>query len=59
MVVSVSSTFYNPKIAVWEPIIEKTSFAIDMSLNAKSNPKKYIILEMNSPQEVLNINISA
>jgi hypothetical protein len=29
-----------------------------MSLNAVSNPKKYIILEMNSPTEALNINIS-
>ena len=49
MVISISSTFYNPTIALWEPIIERSSFALDMSLTAKSNPKKYVILEMNSP----------
>ena len=59
MVLIVSSMFYNPTIAIWEPIIERSSFALDMSLTAKSNPKKYIILEMNSPLEVLNINLSA
>jgi hypothetical protein len=59
MVVSISSTFYNPIIAIWEPIIERSTFALDMSLTAVSNPKKYVILEMNSPMEVLNINLSA
>lgn len=58
MVVSLSSTFFNPLIAVWEPIVERCTFALDMSINEISNPKKYVILEMNSPQEILNINLS-
>lgn len=58
-VISMSSTFYNPTIGVWEPIIERCTFALDMSLNERSNPKKYIILEMNSPNEILNFNVSA
>ena len=58
MVISLSSTFYNPSISFWEPIIERCTLMVDVSINEVGNPKKYIIFEMNQPNEILNINIS-
>lgn len=37
-VLKISSTFYNPKIAIWEPIIEGCMFSLDVSLNPHGDP---------------------
>ncbi|CAK86161.1 unnamed protein product (macronuclear) [Paramecium tetraurelia] len=58
-IIKLSSSFYNPKIAVWEPILESCNFSVDVSLNPKGEPQCIIYLEMTQEQEILNINLSA
>ncbi|CAD8061213.1 unnamed protein product [Paramecium primaurelia] len=58
-VIKLSSSFYNPKIAVWEPILESCNFSVDVSLNPKGEPQSIIFLEMTQEQQTMNINLSA
>ncbi|CAD8067129.1 unnamed protein product [Paramecium primaurelia] len=58
-IIKLSSSFYNPKIAIWEPILESCNFSVDVSLNPKGEPQCIIYLEMIQEQEILNINLSA
>ncbi len=53
-----SSSYYNPQVSRWEPILEKIGFDIEVASNQNVSPKFAINLEINESFECFNITVS-
>ncbi|EAR98864.2 PH domain protein (macronuclear) [Tetrahymena thermophila SB210] len=50
--------YYNAKVGLWEPIIEKVGFTVDFIKSEVSNVKQLITIEMNPNYRTLNLTVS-
>ncbi|EGR30928.1 PH domain protein [Ichthyophthirius multifiliis] len=57
-IIQFSAEYYNPKVSLWEPIIEKVGFNIDYLQSEFNNPRQLITVELNQNYEIFNLTFS-
>ncbi|KAL4505260.1 hypothetical protein ABPG72_016327 [Tetrahymena utriculariae] len=50
--------YYNPKVGLWEPVIERVGFVVDFVKSEVNNVKQLIAIEMNPNYRTLNFTLS-
>ncbi|EAR90561.2 PH domain protein (macronuclear) [Tetrahymena thermophila SB210] len=53
-----NAAYYNPRVSLWEPIIENAGFSIDFIKSQLSNIKQLIVIEMNPNYPTFNLTFS-
>ena len=53
-----SSSYYNPQVSRWEPILEKIGFDIEVASNQNVSPKFAVTLEINEAYDCFNVTVS-
>ncbi|KAL4496109.1 hypothetical protein ABPG72_015531 [Tetrahymena utriculariae] len=57
-VIQFSAEYYNPRVGLWEPIIEKVGFNIDYIQSEFNNIRQLIAVELNSNYSAFNVTFS-
>ncbi|KAL4498677.1 hypothetical protein ABPG73_003474, partial [Tetrahymena malaccensis] len=57
-VIQFSAEYYNPRVGLWEPIIEKVGFNIDYIQSEFNNIRQLIAVELNSNYTAFNVTFS-
>ncbi|KAL4462680.1 hypothetical protein ABPG74_000510 [Tetrahymena malaccensis] len=54
----IGAEYYNPKVGLWEPIIERIGFNVDFVQSDIANVKQLILIEMNPNYRTFNLTLS-